>query len=83
MTGSRTKKALAPDSESGVRASRVKDPGDDRLSRFWHYHGPGGLNGRVRNGNGCFSARMVAGEAAAAGFPAAVAGQVRSISVFP
>ena len=26
-----------------------------------HYHGPGGLNGRVRNGNGCDPASMVAG----------------------
>ena len=29
-----------------------------------HYHGPGGLNGRVRNGNGCDPAGMVAGKAA-------------------
>ena len=29
-----------------------------------HYHGPGGLNGRVRNGNGCGPAGMVAGKAA-------------------
>ena len=41
-----------------------KDPGDDRLSRQRHYHGPGGLNGRVRNGNGCGPAGMVAGNAA-------------------
>ena len=39
-----------------------KDPGDDRLSRQRHYHGPGGLNGRVRNGNGCGPASMVAGK---------------------
>ena len=25
--------------------------GDDRPSRLWRYHGPGGLNGRVRDGN--------------------------------
>ena len=29
-----------------------------------HYHGPGGLNGRVRNGNGCDPAGMVAGKPA-------------------
>src|SRR5208337_868077 len=29
-----------------------------------HYHGPGGLNGRVRNGNGCGPAGMVAGKPA-------------------
>ena len=40
------------------------DPGDDRLSRQGHYHGPGGLNGRVRDGNGCGPAGMVAGKAA-------------------
>jgi hypothetical protein len=27
--------------------SSEEDPGDDRLSRFWHYHGPGGLDGKV------------------------------------
>ncbi len=42
----------------------VEGPGDDRLSRLGHYHGPGGLDGRVRNGNGYGSARMVAGKAA-------------------
>src|SRR6185312_14406593 len=41
----------------------LNDPGDNRLSRLWHYHGPGGLNGRVRNGNGCGPAGMVAGKA--------------------
>src|SRR3954467_2640692 len=41
------------------------DSGDDRLSRLWHYHGPGGLNGRVRDGNGWDPAGVVAGEAAA------------------
>ena len=39
----------------------VDDSGDNRLSRQRHYHGPGGLNGRVRNGNGCDPASMVAG----------------------
>jgi hypothetical protein len=39
----------------------VRDPGDDRLSRRRHYHGPGGLNGRVRDGNGCGPAGVVAG----------------------
>ena len=33
---------------------------DFRATR--HYHGPGGLNGRVRNGNGCDPASMVAGK---------------------
>lgn len=32
---------------------------------MWHYHGPGGLNGRVRDGNGCGPAGMVAEKAAA------------------
>ena len=40
----------------------VEDSGDDRLSRRRHYHGPGGLNGRVRDGNGCGPASMVAGK---------------------
>ena len=40
----------------------MNDPGDHRLSRLWHYHRPGGLNGRVRNGNGCGPAGMVAEE---------------------
>ena len=35
--------------------------GDDRLSRQGHYHGPGGLNGRVRDGNGWGPASIVAG----------------------
>src|SRR5579884_3276531 len=34
-------------------AARPKIPGDDRLSRLTHYHGPRMLNGRVRDGNGC------------------------------
>ena len=53
--------------------SRVATPGrlcfDGRFRRSptfarLHYHGPGGLNGRVRNGNGCDPAGMVAGKAA-------------------
>jgi hypothetical protein len=40
----------------------IKDSGDHRLSRQRHYHGPGGLNGRVRNGNGCDPASMFAGK---------------------
>ena len=28
----------------------------------WHYHGPQALNGRVRNGNGCFHLGMVTGK---------------------
>ena len=41
----------------------MEDSGDDRLSRQGHYHGPDGLNGRVRNGNGCDPAGIVAGNA--------------------
>ena len=41
----------------------MNDSGDNRLSRQRHYHRPGGLNGRVRNGNGCDPASMVAGKA--------------------
>jgi hypothetical protein len=44
-----------------VQGGLMKDSGDNRLSRQGHYHGPGGLNGRVRNGNGCDPASMVAG----------------------
>ncbi len=50
---------------SSIRSPRrflVKDSGDNRLSRQRHYHRPGGLNGRVRNGNGCDPASMVAGK---------------------
>ena len=52
----------------------VVGSGDDRLSRRGHYHGPGGLNGRVRDGNGCGPAGMVAGSRPAGGQapPAAV-----------
>ena len=53
----------------------VCDPGDDRLSRLRHYHWPGGLNGRVRDGNGCGPAGIVAGEAA--GGPGGPAGRGR------
>ena len=42
----------------------AEDSGDDRLSRQRHYHGPGGLNGRVRDGNGWDPAGIVAGKAA-------------------
>ena len=52
-------------SGGGPGRSGIKAPGDDRLSRHGHYHGPGGLNGRVRDGNGCGPAGMVAGKAAA------------------
>ena len=48
----------------GRGAAGVGGPGDDRLSRQGHYHGPGGLNGRVRDGNGCGPASIVAGESA-------------------
>src|SRR5262245_21573225 len=37
------------------------NPGDDRLSRGEHYHGPRLLNGRVRDGNGCGQPGVVAG----------------------
>ena len=42
----------------------AEDSGDDRLSRQRHYHGPGGLNGRVRNGNGWDPASVIAGNSA-------------------
>ena len=54
-----------PRGGSGLRGALglgVDGPGDDRLSRQGHYHGPDGLNGRVRNGNGCGPAGMVAGK---------------------
>ncbi len=41
----------------------LEDSGDHRLSRQRHYHGPDGLNGRVRNGNGWDPVSMVAGKA--------------------
>ncbi len=50
-----------------------KDSGDDRLSRQRHYHGPDGLNGRVRNGNGCDPAGILAGN-----LPARRSGRTRS-----
>ncbi len=40
----------------------LKTPGNDLLSRQRHYHRPGGLNGRVRNGNGCGPSGMVTGK---------------------
>ncbi len=40
----------------------LEGSGDDRLSRVKHYHGPGGLNGRVRDGNGWNPASIVAGK---------------------
>jgi hypothetical protein len=65
-----------PVSEGSRSRADLMDSGDNRLSRQRHYHGPGGLNGRVRNGNGCCPARMVAGNvpgrrsgAAGDGFP--------------
>ena len=63
VAGRASKRRNRPGSE-GSRPGAVlwKDPGDDRLSRQGHYHGPGGLNGRVRNGNGCGPAGMVAGK---------------------
>src|SRR5262249_36571807 len=39
--------------------------GDDLLSRFAHYHGPGVLNGRVRNGNGCGHPGVLTGKSLA------------------
>jgi hypothetical protein len=38
------------------------NPGDNLLSRYSHYHRPQLLNGRVRNGNGCFQLGMVTGK---------------------
>ena len=57
-------KAKPPAERFGEGRGRlcVDDSGDNRLSRQRHYHGPGGLNGRVRNGNGCDPASMVAGK---------------------
>ena len=46
----------------GHSAAALCNPGDNRLSRQRHYHRPGGLNGRVRKGNGCGPASMVAGK---------------------
>ena len=54
-------KKSAPDQVIGPGRIDGEDSGDNRLSRQRHYHGPGGLNGRVRNGNGCDPASMVAG----------------------
>ena len=61
-----TQKGKPPRGLGGTTPRRlpVEDPGDDRLSRQRHYHGPGGLNGRVRDGNGCDPAGMVAGKSA-------------------
>src|SRR3954462_9399986 len=53
----------APGPLAGVRGGSVGDSGDDRLSRQGHYHGPDGLNGRVRNGNGWDPVSMFAGKA--------------------
>ena len=36
--------------------------GNDLLSRWKHYHRPQVLNGRVRNGNGCFHLGMFTGK---------------------
>ena len=75
----RTKKAAAGSFARPRGGFACEDPGDDRLSRQRHYHGPGGLNGRVRNGNGCDPASMVAGKAA--GGRSGRAGRDRSRSV--
>ena len=53
----------------GVWWDRVKDPGDNRLSRQRHYHGPDGLDGRVRDGNGYGPAGMVAETSGRRGSP--------------
>ncbi len=53
-----------------MRGILEKDPGENRLSRLRHYHGPGGLNGRVRDGNGWCPARIVAGKLAGRHIPA-------------
>ena len=55
-------KRVRPRDPVGVAgAGELMRSGDDRLSRLWHYHGPGGLNGRVRDGNGWDPASIVAG----------------------
>ena len=40
----------------------LKRPGDDLLSPAKDYHRPRGLNGRVRDGNGCGPPGMVTGK---------------------
>ena len=59
----------------------MDDSGDDRLSRRRHYHGPGGLNGRVRNGNGWDPASLVTGKAAAGRSGPAVATSVVPVTL--
>src|SRR3954470_23205794 len=59
----------------------VMGSGDDRLSRHWHYHGPGGLNGRVRDGNGWGPAGIVAGNRPGGGqAPSTVGGSGWSVT---
>src|SRR5260370_30150491 len=41
---------------------RKRNPGNNLLSRFTHYHWPWMLNGRVRNGNGCDHPGMLTGK---------------------
>ena len=64
-TSRRAQRKTAPGRGPRPGAVLVEDSGDDRLSRQRHYHGPDGLNGRVRNGNGCGPAGVVAGKASA------------------
>jgi hypothetical protein len=59
--GRRRAKKTATALRLGRTGAVINDSGDHRLSRQRHYHGPGGLNGRVRNGNGWNPASMVAG----------------------
>ena len=60
-TSERANKNRPQSHEESAGGFVLKDSGDNRLSRQRHYHGPGGLNGRVRNGNGWDPASMVAG----------------------
>ena len=53
-----TKKPRTGMSPCGVR----KRAGDNLLSRWTHYHRPRLLNGRVRNGNGCYHLGKVTGK---------------------
>ena len=59
----------------------VGGSGDDRLSRQWHYHGPGGLNGRVRDGNGWGPAGIVAGKQGRGGQASTVRVSTRDVGV--
>src|SRR5262249_4302161 len=58
-----TKKPPYSESRDTLQGGWLDDSGDDRLSRQGLYQGPGGLSGRVGEGNGGAPASMVAGKA--------------------